>query len=111
MGKTISNIQVLYEEMGSAEKRIADFIINNSQDLLSLSISELAQKCNCGEATVTRFAKRLNLSGYQQLKISIAKEKDWSKVYENISKEDSPSTILAKFATIYTLLLKRLKQK
>ena len=29
MGKTISNIQVLYEEMGSAEKRIADYIMNN----------------------------------------------------------------------------------
>ena len=107
MGKTISNIQVLYEEMGSAEKRIADFIINNSQDLLSLSISELAQKCNCGEATVTRFAKRLNLSGYQQLKISIAKEKDWSKVYENISKEDSPSTIFSKVCNdIYSSLEK-----
>ncbi len=107
MGKTISNIQVLYEEMGSAEKRIANYIMNNSQELLALSISELAERCGCGEATITRFAKRLNLGGYQQLKISIAKEEDWTKAYENISIEDSPSTIFNKICEdIYSSLEK-----
>ena len=96
MSKIISNIQVLYEKMGAAERRIADFIITNPHDILPLSISELAEKCNCGEATITRFTKRLNLSGYQQLKISIAKEEDFTKGYENININDSPYIIFNK---------------
>jgi DNA-binding MurR/RpiR family transcriptional regulator len=107
MGKTVSNIQVLYEKMGTAEKRIANFILTNQQDILSLSITELSKKCNCGEATITRFAKRLNLRGYQQLKISIAKEENYTKVYENISGSDSPYTIFNKVCEdIYSSLEK-----
>ena len=107
MGKTISNIQVLYEKMGTAEKRIADYIINNPQNVLALSISELAENCSCGEATITRFAKRLNLGGYQQLKIAIAKEEDFTKVYENIGVEDTPYDIFNKVCEdIYSSLEK-----
>ena len=69
MNKTSLQIKVLYEEMGKAEKRIADWILSNPGGLIPLSISELADQCGCGDATVVRFARRLGFSGYQELKI------------------------------------------
>lgn len=76
--------------MGRGEKKIADWILQNPQETIRLSISELAEKCGCGEATIVRFSRRLGLVGYQELKISIAQETSAApSVSSNISLTDS----------------------
>ncbi len=89
MNKTSLNIKILYNEMGKAEKRIADWINENPGKLISLSIVELAEKCQCSEATIVRFSKRLGLSGYQELKISLASESGSITVNTSITGDDS----------------------
>ena len=89
MDKTSLNIKLLYSEMGKAEKQIADWILNNPGQIISLSIVELAEQCGCSEATIVRFSKRLGLSGYQELKISLASESGTSTVNANITSSDS----------------------
>lgn len=89
MDKTSLNIKILYGEMGKAEKRIADWINENPGKLISLSIVELAEKCKCSEATIVRFSKRLGLSGYQELKISLASESDKPTVNTSITSDDT----------------------
>ena len=74
MESVMSKLRSLYDEMGPAEKRIANYILENSGDTVNLSISELAKKCNCGDATLVRFSKRLGFDGFQGLKIRIATE-------------------------------------
>jgi len=90
----------MYNDMGPAEKKIADWLLNNQGEIISLSISELAEKCGCGEATIVRFARRLGLEGYQGLKLSIAQEASNSQniVNETISKEDSCLLIFSKIS-------------
>ena len=72
MESIIHKIRKSLDEMGPAEKKIASFILSHSGEFLTLSISEFAEKCGCGDATVVRFSRRLGLSGYQELKIRIA---------------------------------------
>ena len=96
MGKTTVNIQVLYDNMGKAEKKIADFLLKDPKAILPLSIVDFAEACGVGEATIVRFSKRLGLDGYQQLKISIAQEEDSAPVDENITKRDSAYDIFSK---------------
>ena len=60
--------------MGRGEKRIADWILLHPHKIIGMSISELAEVCGCGDATIVRFSRRLGLSGYQGLKIGIAQE-------------------------------------
>lgn len=74
MKKTTLNIKIAYDRLGRAEKRIADWILSHEGKILSLSIVELAEQCNCGEATIVRFAKKMGFSGYQELKLSLAQE-------------------------------------
>ncbi len=74
MESILLKIKSLYKEMGHSEKKIADWITANFQEIIGLSISELAIKCECGEATIVRFSRRLGLSGYQDLKLKIAQE-------------------------------------
>ena len=67
-------IRFLYSQMGSAEKRIADYLLNDPTDVINISISELSERCNCGKATAVRFSRRLGCDGFQALKIALASE-------------------------------------
>ena len=90
-------IKHLYHEMGPAEKKIADQLVNNSKEIVGMSISDLAICCECGEATIVRFARRLGLGGYQELKIRIAAEMGASSSIEKeIQREDSCFQIFQK---------------
>lgn len=96
MKQTILKIKMLYPKMGKAEKKIAEWIIENPNGLIPLSITELAEKCGCGEATIVRFAKRLDFGGYQELKISIAREEGTSELTNGITATDSCCEIFEK---------------
>lgn len=74
MESVLLKINELYDSMGHSEKKIADWVVKNYQEIIGLSINELALKCACGEATIVRFSRRLGLSGYQELKLKIAQE-------------------------------------
>jgi DNA-binding MurR/RpiR family transcriptional regulator len=96
MGKTILDIKILYDKMGVAERKIADFIMNDPQGVLPLSISQLAERCGGSEATIVRFSKKLGFDGYQQMKLALAKEANARPVSENITETDSAYDIFGK---------------
>ena len=110
MAKTSLNIKMLYNEMGKAEKQIADWIEKNPGKIISLSIVELAEQCKCSEATIVRFSKRLGLSGYQELKISLAQEGGKSHVSTNITKDDKAYDIYEKVCNDIYLSLEKTKK-
>lgn len=110
MDKTSLNIKMHYSKMGKTEKRIADWIEQNPGKIISLSIIELAEQCKCSEATIVRFSKRLGLSGYQELKISLAAEKGGSAVSSHITKDDSAYEIYEKVCNDIYLSLEKTKQ-
>ena len=98
MRKTLLQIEILKPELGRGEQRIADWILNNPGGLVPLSITELAARAGCGEATIFRFAKRLGFNGYQELKISLAREENENAVSENISAGDKLTDIFHKIS-------------
>lgn len=107
MDKTTLNIKILYDKMGNAEKRIADWLIENPGAIIPLSIVDLAEKCNCGEATIVRFARRLGFSGYQDMKISLAQEANATSVSTTITSDDKADVIYDKVCNeIYCALEK-----
>ncbi len=96
MSKTILTIKASYENLSRAEKRIADFLIENPSHVPPLFITELSEICGVSEATIVRFSKKFGFDGYQQLKLAIAKEDNSRPLNENITAADSPYDILAK---------------
>lgn len=109
MDKTTLNINILYNQMSKAEKRIADWLIANPGEILPLSIVDLAEKCDCSEATIVRFAKHLGFSGYQELKISLAQETNSTSVSTNITSNDSLEEIYDKVCNDIYCSLERTK--
>ena len=110
MDRISLQIKLLYDKMGKAEKRIADWIFENPGKIISLSIIELAEQCECGEATIVRFAKRLNLNGFQELKFLLAAESGGSPASTHITEADTPFDIYQKVCNDIYLSLEKTKE-
>ena len=96
MNKILLNIKLLYDSLGKSEKCIADWLYEHYDELISLSITELAEKSNSSEATIVRFAKRLGYSGYQEMKISFAQETNASTISTVILPTDNTEDVFSK---------------
>ncbi len=62
------------ETLSRAEQRVARCILDQPTEAIRFSITELAERAEVGEATVSRFCRRLGLSGFLDLKISMASD-------------------------------------
>lgn len=70
----LDKIFAVYSNLYEAEKKIADYVINNKEKVIEMTVSELATSSSVSEATIVRFCKKCDLKGFHDLKINIAKE-------------------------------------
>ncbi|MDW5502395.1 MurR/RpiR family transcriptional regulator [Pseudomonas lundensis] len=68
----ISRITERFIELSSAEKRIAQFILDDADAVTALPIAELARQANVSQASITRFAKMLGCRDVRDLKVKLA---------------------------------------
>ena len=99
--------------LNTALRRIGHYVVDNPQEVKSISIKDLAGRCNVSESTVTRFVKALGMPSFQLMKIRIAEQLSFSgsglddqaraprMVYEDITPEDTVATIIGKIGGRY----------
>lgn len=68
----LDKILAMYNSFSATEKNVADYIIKNKQDVPNMTIAELAKNSQVSEASVTRFCKKIEVSGFHSLKINLA---------------------------------------
>lgn len=68
----ILDIQLSYNQFTKTEKKIADFIINNTNQVLFMSITELSESCGVADASVHRFCRAMGVKGYQEFKMKLS---------------------------------------
>lgn len=68
----IENIKICYEQLFSAEKKVADCILEDPGVMVMLNISELAAKSGASEATVVRMCKHVGYQGYYQMRLILS---------------------------------------
>lgn len=91
-------INSYYDNMGVAEKKVADWILKHRAEAIKLSIVELAAKTGASEATIARFARKLGYGGYQEMKIAFAQDesREYKPTHETVKKADTCSKIFDK---------------
>ena len=62
-----------YFQLTNSEKKVADYVLRHRIDVQYMSISELAEECTVADATISRFCRRLGLTGYNAFKLELAK--------------------------------------
>lgn len=57
-----------------SDKLLIAYIKENIEDVFYKPISQIAKESNIGEATITRFVKKMNFNGLQDFKVTLAQE-------------------------------------
>ena len=60
-GDILANIRAAYNQFTKAEKKVADYILRRSKDVVFMSITDLAEACEVGDTSVFRFYKTINM--------------------------------------------------
>jgi DNA-binding MurR/RpiR family transcriptional regulator len=89
----ILRIRAIYPSLRASEKKIADYITENTSEVIYLSISNLAEKCKVSETSVIRLCKAIKFSGYQELKINIAKYFIEPSKYIHVDADENDTTV------------------
>src|SRR5262249_27872066 len=71
----LARLGTLAPSLRESERKIADYILARPEEIIYLSVTELADRTDTSEATVIRFAQRLGYSGYAALKIALTMDR------------------------------------
>lgn len=103
-----------YKNLNDNDKHIWSFILNNKKKCESMSIHELASSCNVSHTTILRFAQKLGLNGYSELKfyLKLDNQNNKAPVFDKIEytkvSDDMNKTINVlierDFTDVFTLL-------
>lgn len=96
--RCIAGIRSFYPSLFEAEKRVADFVLSRPEDVINMSISEVADLSKVADSTVVRFCQDLGYRGFQDFKIHLAKDlvPFENIIHEDISREDDVPSIVKK---------------
>lgn len=70
----LARIRATQATLAPGARRIADFVLQHPDEVLQMSVTELSEATQASEGSVINFCQRLGLSGFQQLKLSLAQE-------------------------------------
>lgn len=61
-------VRSIYDSLSTAEKKVADYFLNNVESVFNLPIAELAQEACVSKVTWVRFCKAIGFEGLKDLK-------------------------------------------
>lgn len=70
-----------YDSLNLNDRHIWQFICKNKDNCFKYTIDEFANKCNVSNASLVRFAKKISLKGFSELKSRLKWELDEKEIY------------------------------
>ncbi len=95
----IETIKEHYNQIFLAEKKVADFILENPWKAVNANVSELANYSGVSDATVIRLCKHIGYEGYYQLKICLSRDLGRRQVADGNVENITGDTVSALFRT------------
>ena len=103
----------LCDSMTPLESEIASYILNNKDEITKLKILELADILFISKSAIHRFVKKIGFNGFNDLKVSIAKENadllennSYINVNYPFQAKDNPRQIAFKLLELYEKAIK-----
>lgn len=94
----LASIRSNYGKFSTKEKKIADYILANPQQIIHHTINQVSDDLGIADSTVFRFCQRIGFKGYQAFKIALAAEivTPMKDIHEKINDGDSIATVSEK---------------
>ena len=68
----IERIHAAYYQLPAAEKKVADYVLAQREQIQFMSITQLADECGVADATISRFCRSLQTKGFNAFKLEMA---------------------------------------
>jgi DNA-binding MurR/RpiR family transcriptional regulator len=72
MNGGLVRLKELYQDLKPSEQVAASYILQNPEQMLQLSIAQLADESGSSQAAIVRLCKSMGVKGYQDLKLKVA---------------------------------------
>lgn len=94
----IDRIQAIRKDLAPAAGRIADFITKNAADVVHMSVTEVAERAEVSEGSVIGFCQTIGARGFQQIKLSLARElvQPVQFIHEDLTPDDDTAAVIEK---------------
>lgn len=94
----LERMRMAHDTMARGARRIADHILAQPEEIVRMSITELAEAVGVSEGSVVNFCRSIGLSGFQHLKLSLAREvvQPVQFIHEDVGRDDDMDTICRK---------------
>jgi len=103
----VLKMKALFSELNGSEQKVISYIIEHPEEVIYLSVSDLAEKSGSSTATVVRACRSVGMKGYQDLKLNLTQNivTPLQSISEKINENDSITVVLDKVfsSTIHTL--------
>lgn len=95
---SLSLIRSQLPALNDSEMRVANWVLQNPNEIIQLSMAQVAQECGVSDTTVLRFCRNIGFRGYTHLKMMLAQDmaRPDQIVHEDVDVNDDPSTIARK---------------
>lgn len=94
----LGRIRSLLPTLAPSEARVASFILDKPEAVIHMTVAEVAEAAQSAESTTVRCCRTLGFSGFQDLKISLARDTTsfTQYAYDNVEPGDAPGDVLMK---------------
>lgn len=99
----VATVRVLLPSLRPAEQRVGQAVLADPGRVTHETIDRLAERANTSTATVTRFCRAIELTGFQQLRMQLAvssgrRESIDAQLGSDICKDDDLANVVAKLS-------------
>lgn len=84
-----AKINSYFPSLTKTEQRVAQSVLDQSENLLFHSITELAEFSGVGETSVIRFCRKIGFKGYQEFRLALAQDQTYQKLSEPTNEENT----------------------
>jgi RpiR family carbohydrate utilization transcriptional regulator len=95
---SLARIRSSFPALAASEARVANWIMQQPQKIIHLSMAQVAQACGVSDTTVLRFCRNTGFQGYTDLKLSIARDvvSPTQIIHDDIAEGDGPAVVARK---------------
>lgn len=97
-GGIFSQIETVEAELPLSSRKVAQYVLDHTQEIAGMTIHELAMKSGASAAAVVRFCRALGLKGYPELRMRISADTARTDFYgyHDIEEDEKTKDILQK---------------
>lgn len=94
---SLARMRATYPSLPPSERKVVDYILDNFEEVIRMTLAELAQHSGVSDASVVRLCRSLGFNNFLELKISLTRGlDDTSRLIHDDVKEGDSSAVIAR---------------